>query len=333
MNFQKAYSYDDILLCPSHSFLDSRSNVDLNISLDKNINLELPLISAPMDTVTEKDMAIIIGKKGGLGIIHRYLSVEDQVSQVRAVKKHNVYVGAAIGISGDYITRFKKLIKAGADVICVDVAFGFNENVRSAILKLKEINTSIHIMGGNVGTYSGFVFLAKECAVDSVRVGIGGGAACTTSLNTGFGVPSVTAICEAYRAKKDYGLDTKIIADGGIKNTGDMVKSLAVGADFFMLGKLLSIYKEAPLEGIFRGMASKEAREAKGDINIKHKEGVSFKVPIKDVSVSSYLKDVFYNLKSGLSYNGSFNLQSFKKSVNIYTITNKGLSERQVNSF
>ena len=175
---QTALTFDDVLLVPKFSSIVSRSEVDLSLNLDPSIQLELPVISSPMDTVTESEMAFAMSKAGGLGIIHRYNSEDQQMEMVFSAKKMGAkYVGAAIGTTGDWLSRTQNLIEAGVDIVCVDVAHGHHEDVRNVITKLKLLFPALHIMAGNVATGKGFQDLS-EWGADSIRVGIGGGSIC-----------------------------------------------------------------------------------------------------------------------------------------------------------
>jgi IMP dehydrogenase len=156
---QTALTFDDVLLVPKMSSITSRSEVDLRINLDPKIQLSLPVISSPMDTVTEAEMAVAISKAGGLGIIHRYNSIEQQAKLVwEAKNKAAKFVGAAVGSTGDFYERTCELIKCGVDIICVDVAHGHHQNVKEAIEKIKNhpSRNSFHLMAGNVATGKAF---------------------------------------------------------------------------------------------------------------------------------------------------------------------------------
>jgi IMP dehydrogenase len=215
-----------------------------------------------MDTVTESKMAIAMAQEGGIGIIHRFLSIEKQVDEIAKVKKQNFIVGAALGVK-DAIERARALIKAGVDVLVLDIAHGHNERALETIKLLKKKFKSIDIVGGNVATKHGVLDLIHAGA-DAVKIGIGPGAACTTRIVTGVGVPQLSAIIEAAEAAKKF--NVPIIADGGIKNSGDMAKALAAGASTVMVGNLLAGAEESPGDHVFedgvgykfyRGMASR----------------------------------------------------------------------------
>ena len=327
-----ARSFDDVLLQPKYSNIESRSEVILNSSLDQNISLSLPVISSPMDTVTGVAMAIAMDKCHGLGVIHRYSSIEQQAVMV----KDSYYAGvknvaAAIGMSGDYIERAAELVRSGASVLCVDVAHGHHKMMEKCIKSLKDrLGDSIHIMAGNVATLKAFEDLAAWGA-DSIRVGIGGGSICSTRLVTGHGIPTFQSILEC--ANTSY--DVKIIADGGIKTTGDMVKAYAAGADFVMIGSMLSGTTETPGEvfvgkegkkyKIYRGMASANAQNAwRGKASTP--EGVSTTVPFRG-SVDLILQNIAGGIRSGLSYSGARSLAELRSKASFVLQTGAGQVE------
>ncbi len=230
---KRTLSFDDVLLVPQFSDIQSRTEeVDLRSDLGK-ISLSLPIISSPMDTVTEREMAVAIAGQGGVGIIHRYNSIEEQVLQAQGT---NVVAGAAIGVSGDYLERAAALLNAGVNILCVDIAHGHHVLMRHALTTLRNtFGYDVHIMAGNVATLEAVNDLS-DWGADSVRIGIGGGSICSTRIQTGHGMPTLQSIIECAATDRDVTL----IADGGIRNSGDICKALAAGADFVMLGSMLS---------------------------------------------------------------------------------------------
>jgi len=311
MKIRKCLSYDDVLLVPQHSDIRSRREVSIGNMLGDNLFFELPVISSPMDTVTEIPMSNAMSKAGGFGIIHRYNTIEKQCSLIQALP-YTTFKAAAVGITGDYYERAQELVASGARLLCLDVAHGHHSMMQEALYRIKA-NFDVHIMAGNVATLEGFNDLASWGA-DSVRCNIGGGSICSTRVQTGHGVPGLQTIFDC--ALSDYSHQTRIIADGGIKNSGDMVKALAAGADFVMIGSLLAGTIETPGEVFYRpdgsryktyrGMASKDAqhdwRNKTGSI-----EGVSTVVPFKG-PVDEVLSDLTVGIRSGLSYSGARNI-------------------------
>tara|TARA_Y100001937_G_scaffold128199_1_gene202968 strand:+ start:8917 stop:9957 length:1041 start_codon:yes stop_codon:yes gene_type:complete len=317
---QQTYSFDDVLLTPKYSDIQSRTEVDIGSSLEDSIRLDMPLISSPMDTVTGADMAAAIDKHGGLGIIHRYNTIEEQADLVyKSWLLGASNVGAAIGMTGDYIERADALVKSGAKVLCIDVAHGHHALMERCLKNLNDMfSGEIHLMAGNVATLGAFNDLASWGA-GSIRVGIGGGSICSTRIVTGHGLPTLQSVFDC--ARSTY--DTKIIADGGIKTTGDMVKALAAGADFVMVGSILAGTDETPgkistsVSGEkfkeYRGMASKEAQRAWRGKN-STPEGVATVVPYRG-SVEDVFADIIGGIRSGLSYTGARTLQQLRSSA------------------
>lgn len=461
MNIREALTYDDVLLVPKMSHIKSRSDVNTSTKLSRNINLNIPIVSSNMDTVTESRMAIAMARLGGIGIIHRFCSIDYQAKEVLKVKRHQsmiikkpltinpdstikelrakvkeygysgflvtdnekllgiitkrdyaftndehtkvrdlmtpqeklitakseitiedakeifakykieklpivdenfhikglitkkdlvenfddklavkdkngrLLVGAAIGVSGDYMDRVDTLIEAEVDVLVLDIAHGHSINEIQALKVVKTKYPNIEIIAGNIATASAAKDLI-EAGADGLKVGIGPGSICTTRIATGFGVPQLTAIADIYPICKTYNIP--LIADGGIKQSGDLVKALAAGADTVMLGGQLSGTEETPgpvinYHGrqykISRGMASLTAAlsrpGANEDINKITPEGVEAKVPyrgpVKEI-VGKYLG----GLRSGMSYGNSMTIKDLRD-CQFVRITNSGIRE------
>ena len=309
-------AFDDILLVPQHSEIKSRKKVSLSTSIgrfSKSVSLSVPIIAAPMDTVCEWEMAVAIRHFGGLGIIHRYMPIEEQARMVRMVKANNQLAGGSVGATGDYRKDALYLAEAGAWLILVDVANGHSNYAIEAVKNLKrDLGSDVHIMAGNVATWDGFARLA-DAGAESVRVGIGGGSACTTRVVSGHGVPTLASVMDI-RDKVGYNEGPSLIADGGIRNSGDATKALAAGAHAVMVGRILAGTDESPgkiVDGkkVFRGMASKEAQEDGRGV-VSGVEGVSTTVPHVG-SVRNVLEDFRAGLSSALSYTGVDNLIDF----------------------
>lgn len=307
--------FDDILIVPQSSTVKSRRDVNLSMNIGSTTILGLPVIAAPMDTVCESDMAIAMAKNGGLGIIHRFMPFNKQLIEVKKAAGEDgiLAVGAAIGAKGNVEEEALKLFAAGATCILIDTANGHSEYAIDAVRRAKKALQGLsHIMAGNVSTPEGFLRLA-DAGADSVRVGIGGGSVCTTRIVSGHGIPTLASVIDIKEAKEALSLDVGIIADGGIRTTGDMIKAFAAGADSVMLGSMLSGTEESPGSiyvdetgkyKTFRGMASKEANEGK-DVPIA--EGVATRVAFKG-SVVDILQEIRGGLGSGCSYTGVSNL-------------------------
>jgi len=325
--FKEALTYDDVLLMPKFSDIETRSSISLESELGKNLVFSTPIIASPMDTVSGFEMAKKMSSLGGVAVIHRYNTIEEQCDIVRNVKRDGERVGAAVGSSGDYMQRVIALKNAGVDFVCIDVAHGHHKMVHDAIKAIKEAFPFMHIMAGNVATDEAFEAL-QSWGADSIRVGIGGGSICSTRIQTGHGVPNITAIMECAAVATTAAL----IADGGIKNAGDIVKALAAGADFVMLGSLLAGTDESPGElnvtgmtKVYRGMASREAQQDwRGKSSAP--EGISTKIPYKG-PVELVFNDLVGNIKSGLSYSGATTIKGLQARSEFIRQTSAGQNE------
>lgn len=304
MNLNEALCFDDILLEPQQSKISSRKDINLTMSAG-GLTLNLPVIAAPMDTVCGDEMALTLAQYGGLGIIHRHQKIWEQAIMAKRVKANFYPVFGSIGINDDYVADAKKLIDIGVDGICIDVANGHNYRTVEAVNTIKS-NFDTHIMVGNVSTAEGFIELA-EAGANSIRVGIGGGSMCTTRIVTGHGLPTLQSIIEIEKERFSRNIDCAVVADGGIRTSGDMIKAFAAGADFVMVGSMLAGTTEAPGEiingqKVFRGMASKSAQEdTRGYISVV--EGAETMIPHKG-SVKNIIENISGGLRSGCSYSG-----------------------------
>jgi IMP dehydrogenase len=471
----KGLTFDDVLLVPKRSPVASRRIVDTSAWLTSKIRLNIPIISANMDTVTEAEMAIAMARAGGIGIIHRFMTIEQQVNQVKRVKRaqgfivdnpysipadasiaqaeklmqlHDVgglvvmnsegklvglvtqrdillapnggktvadvmtaadaivsvgpdvtpdearailyehrleklpvldgdgrlvglitakdimksqrdpqatvdekgrlRVGAAIGVTQNELSRAAALLDAGADVLVLDIAHGHADHCIAMLKTLRDEFPNAQIVAGNVASRDGARDLA-EAGADAIKVGIGPGSICTTRIVTGFGVPQLTAIMDSAAGVKDSGRDIPLIADGGIKTSGDMVKALAAGANCVMIGSLFAGCEEAPgapvlRDGqkvkVIRGMASlgaamgRKAAESTRDESAEDQEdwdkvvpeGVEAVVPYR-----GYVREILYQLvgglRSGLSYGGAFTIAELQENAEFIEITPAGVRE------
>jgi IMP dehydrogenase len=328
-DMRESLSFDDVLLAPKYSDIKSRKEVETSSELDDKFKFDLPIISSPMDTVTETVMASTMAAAGGLGIIHRYNTIEQQAVLLAEVTGPRA---AAVGMTGDFKERTMYLYNTcNLDIVCVDVAHGHHSMMEKCIKSLKDtFSDDLHVMAGNVATLEAFNALASWGA-DSVRVGIGGGSICSTRLVSGHGIPTLQSVLDC--AQTTY--KTRIIADGGIKTSGDIVKAYAAGADFVMVGSLLAgtddtpgeIFKSA--EGkrykVYRGMASSAAQNAwRGKSSSP--EGITTTVPYKGSTVDT-LADLHGGIRSGFSYSGCRNLKEFQAKSTFIRQTLAGQSE------
>ena len=332
----RAICFDDVLLVPKFSKIESRSQINLKTQLtpNKDDHLELPIVSAPMDTVTGPEMAIAMDAAGGLGILHRYNSISEQVSLVRQIflKNPDARFGVAIGTTDEYEKRARALFDEGCRIFCLDVAHGHHILMKNALECLRRrYGSEVHLMAGNIATLEAFNDLS-DWGADSIRVGVGGGSICSTRVQTGHGVPTLQSVIDCSMSDRD----ATLIADGGIKNSGDMVKALAAGADIVMCGSLLAGTEETPgtilrsndgmpPRKVYRGMASREAQKAwRGRVGSV--EGVATTVPIKG-AVSNVLHDLEWGIRSGLSYTGARNLVELRSKADFIEQTQSSQAE------
>jgi IMP dehydrogenase len=308
-------AFEDVLLRPRFSSIKSRSEINLCSEFNERHALRLPIISAPMDTVSEAPMAEAMDQSGAMSVIHRYNSIEEQCKHIESLAADCV-VAAAIGVSGDYMERATDLYRSGCRFFCVDIAHGHHVLMKLALENLrKTFGSEVSIMAGNIATKQGFTDLANWGA-DAIRVGIGGGSICSTRVKTGHGIPTLQSILDCSKSEAD----AKLIADGGLRTSGDIVKALAAGADFVMLGSLLAGTTESPgrllkdasggMRKVYRGMASKEAQiDWRG--HTASVEGVTSSVPLKG-PVDAVLRDLERGIRSGFSYSGARNLRELQ---------------------
>ncbi len=337
---RQGLTFDDVLLVPQKTKIVSRSHIDLSTQLTPKIRLKMPIISANMDTVTEWRMAIAMAQAGGIGIIHRFLPIEQEVEQVKIVKKEGCLVGAAIGIKEDCFDRTAALIKVGVDVIVIDIAHGHSVHLFKVLKDLTAKFPKMEFIAGNVATAAGTLDLISSGAA-AIKVGIGPGAQCTTRIVTGSGVPQLTAVEDCVEAARDHGIP--IIADGGIRTSGDITKALAAGASSVMIGSLFAGCEESPALTLFRGsqkykltrgMASLMAnndrhyRDTKvlQDLKSYAAEGVESVVPYRG-GILDLLTQMMGGVRSGLSYSGATNIAELWEKAEFIQITQSGLIE------
>jgi IMP dehydrogenase len=466
-----ALTYDDVLLVPCRSGVASRRDVDTSTRLTRDLRLNIPVVSANMDTVTEARMARAMAREGGIGIIHRFMPIEQEAAEIQRVKRpeeavggrqlhtiaptrsvgdamtlmgrHNVnsllvvgegdrllgivtsrdvlfaedpsqsverlmtggeqlvtapvgtrleqarrilhehrleklplvddtghlrglitardvlrltehpnaardsqgrlLVGAAIGAVGDYLERADALIAAEVDVLVVDIAHGHSEHALRATRRVKEAFPDIQLIAGNVATADGARDLA-EAGADAIKVGVGPGAACSTRLVAGVGVPQLTALFDCVAAASELGLP--IIADGGVRTSGDLTKALAAGAETVMIGSLLAGTEESPgrtvVRGggrfkVYRGMASLGAADARRQRETSEDvldelaaavvpEGVEAVVPFRG-SLADVLYQQVGGLRSGMSYLNARTLADLRTNARFVRMTDAGRAE------
>lgn len=355
---KKALTFDDVLLIPAESHV-LPNEVDLSTKLADNIKLNIPLVSAGMDTVTEGAMAIAMALQGGLGVVHKNMSIQAQAGEVANVKsvvvpsnttkaavddQNRLLCAAAVGVTSDTFERAEALLEAGADAIVIDTAHGHSAGVLRKIKEIRDHFPKQTLIAGNVATGDATRALF-DAGVDVVKAGIGPGSICTTRIVAGVGVPQITAIYDAASAAREY--HKPIIADGGIKYSGDVVKALAAGGNAVMLGSMLSGTTEAPGDIFedngkkykrYRGMGSVGAmaqahgssdRYFQGGVNEANKlvpEGVEARVEYKG-DVSDVIFQIDGGLRSGMGYCGAANIPELIEKAQFVQITNAGLRE------
>ena len=385
---KRALTYDDINIVPKYSELKSRGDVKLNTRFTKNTELTIPIVSSPMDTVTGLDMAKEMMEWGGVGVIHRFQSIEEQSKMMKSVWKvwdsyFDIGNGqtldecydewyesikhwnhppeksdfedlqerlewrermllddgvwkkrplcAAIGVKGDYLERAQELIKNGCNVLLIDVAHGHHKLVGEAIEKIKQNLSRVEVVAGSVATGEACEYLCEKGA-DSIRVGIGNGSLCETRIRTGVGIPQVTALLDCVSVADTY--NTPVIADGGVRDIGDVCKGLACGADSVMLGSLLSGTKESPgeIEKVgkwpneqlykkYRGSASLDSKKSRG--SNKNVEGNHKVIPYKG-KVRRVIGDIQEGIRSSFSYVGANNISEYHSKIELIEVTRAG---------
>lgn len=349
-----ALTFDDVLLVPQYSEI-TPDMADVSTKLTNTFKMNVPFLSAAMDTVSEHKLVTALALAGGLGVIHKNMSIADQAKEVEMVKnyefdneknkralidkKGRLCVGAAIGVTADMMDRVHALLDAGVDVFVLDSAHGDSKNIINAIKNLRLEYPSMELIAGNVATYEGALDLMKAGA-SAVKVGMGPGSICTTRIIAGIGVPQLQAVMDCARASKE--MNVPIIADGGIKYSGDVVKALAAGANTVMLGGLFATCEEAPGDiyesngkkyRTYRGMGSIEAM-AKGSTDryfqTGHKkfvaEGVQGIVEVKTI-VEELVFQLIGGLKAGMGYCGSKDIPTLQEKGTFIKITNNALLE------
>ena len=334
----KGYSFNDVLIVPKYNKISSRKEVNFKTKVTKNFYLDIPIIAANMDTVCESEMAIVLGKLGGLGVIHRFMTVEDQAKEVKKVKAENLITSAAIGVK-DFEERMKALSEAGVDIIVLDVAHGHSKRTGKTLEYLKENYPKIDVMVGNVATKDAAEYFISKGA-DAIKIGIGPGSMCTTRIMAGAGVPQITAIMDAYEASQGR---VPLCADGGMKNSGDIAKAIGAGADCVMSGSMFAGTLESPGEVIeidgekfkeYRGMASYLATVKKMKLDgtkvdeVVHVEGEMTKIPYKG-SIKDIVHKLLGGLASGMTYTGSKTIEELKGKADFIEISSAGYNESQ----
>ena len=349
-----ALTFDDVLLVPAYSEVLPRE-VSTKAHFTRNISLNIPIVSAAMDTVSEKAMAIMLARKGGISVVHKNMGIEAQARQIREVKEYpaegdkipcldaegRLRVAAGVGITADVLDRVTALVEAGVDAIVLDSAHGDSHGVVEALIKIKAVYPELDTVVGNIATAEAAVRLI-EAGADSLKVGIGPGSICTTRIIAGVGVPQISAIYDVAKAAEGSGVP--VIADGGLRYSGDIVKALAAGGDSVMIGSMFAGTDEAPGEIFeengrkfksYRGMGSVDAMKAgsrdryfqDGEDSTKKlvPEGVVARVPYKG-SVGDIIYQLVGGIRSGMGYCGAADIDALH-TARFVRITANGLVE------
>lgn len=354
---KEGYTFDDVLLVPAYSTVVP-AEVKLDIRLTDKIKLNIPVTSAAMDTVTEKDMAIALALLGGLGFIHKNMSINVQTEMIKAVKNFSIdksfensaavdsegklLVGAAVGVADNTMERVRALVKAGVDIITVDSAHGHSQGVINYVRKIRAEFKDLDIVGGNVVTAQAAIDLIYAGA-NVIKVGVGPGSICTTRVVAGVGVPQLTAVNDVYEMAKVYNIG--VIADGGITLSGDIVKAIAAGADVVMLGGLLAGTKETPgeiiekqgkkvksyvgmgsLSAMKRGSSDRYFQGGEKELKKLVPEGIEATVPYKG-EMRSVIHQMMGGLRSGMGYVGCKTISELKTNARFIQISSAGLHE------
>ena len=326
-------TFDDVQLVNNTTNGLSQSDISLATTLTPTLHLNIPMLSAAMDTVTEARLATQLALLGGMGVVHKNMLIADQAAEVAKVKAAEIdaarypqaavdyngrlLVAGAVGVTSDTVTRVGALVEAGVDAIVLDSAHGHSEGVLRKVSEVRAAFPELNIIAGNIATKAGAAAL-YDAGADVVKVGIGPGSICTTRVVAGVGVPQISAIADAAEVAKRYG--KAIIADGGIKDAGDVVKALASGGNAVMLGSMLAGTLEAPGEVFtdeqtghqyksYRGMGSIAAMENgskdryfQGEVNEANKmvpEGIEARTAYKG-ALTDVLNNVLVGVRRGM---------------------------------
>jgi len=308
------FDYSDVYIIPQYSEVKSRQDVNISSILDKEFGtpvIDIPIISANMDTISDGNFCELMRKNGGIGCLHRFMSIEKNIEEFKKVKFGEVIV--SVGVGDKELKRAKSLWEAGARYFCIDIAHGHSLIMKDMIDSLRdEFGLDIIIIAGNTATRSGALNLLSWGA-DGVKIGIGPGAACSTKNVTGVTVPQFKALMQLDISdiKKNHFPNSLFIADGGIREIGDIAKALGTGCDFVMCGGLFAKCKEKPMPGVYRGSASVDVMR-KIDKKNTTAEGKTIKVE-SNISLSDLMQDIAGGLRSAFSYSNSYSLEEFQQ--------------------
>ncbi len=327
----RGLTFDDVLIVPAKSAVRSRRDPSLETYLTKNLKISIPLISANMDTVTESGMAIAMNSLGGLGILHRFMPIAQQLLEIKKIKDSGAsLISASIGVGEEFKDHAKLLITAGVNLLTIDIAHGHSIQMMETMKWLKDNYPAVEIIAGNIATPEAALDLI-ESGADAIKVGIGPGSMCTTRIITGCGVPQLTAVALCAAVAEPYGVP--VIADGGLRSSGDIVKALAAGANTVMLGNMLAGTHESPGEILdgkkkYRGMASKSAQVSwRGGVP----EGMAAEGESTTMALKGHVRDIILEitggLRSGMSYINAHELSEIREKARFIEVSTSGMSE------
>jgi len=329
---REAFTYDDVALVPQFNNIPSRTEPSLETWLTKEIKISIPILAANMDTVISHEMADYLISQGSIPIFHRFTPFEEQVEWVKRYKD-KTFISCGI----QKIDEIRKLLDLGAVGVCIDVAHGHSDRMFRHIEAIKKNHPTKNVIAGNVCTAMAYHDLVNAGA-DAVKVGVGPGAACSTRMVTGFGVPQFSAVLDCARIAEK--LRVPLIADGGIRTSRDVVLALAAGASTVMLGKMLAMTKESAAqkrkseksptgwEAKFRGQASEDFQnEFYGGLKAKTvAEGIDFWGPVTG-SVEDLINQFLGGLRSGMTYGGARNIKELQRKAEFVRVTNSYVIE------
>jgi len=336
MRIREGLTFDDVLMVPQYSEVPSRSKVDLTVQWG-NYKFKHPIIPANMKTITGFEMAFEVCKSGGLAILHRFMPIEDQLAIAQDIIDNfgDRNFAISVGVKEDDLKNFNRFVKEGVKIFCVDIAHGDSAHCVTFIAAMKSVCPEAFIIAGNVATKNGARRL-WDAGADVVKVGVGPGSLCTTRVETGCGVPQLTALMDVAEAQKELEALEKtkasskkrifpFIADGGIKKAGDIVKALAI-ADMVMVGNVFAGCEETP--GEIMQIDGRTFKQYVGSSTHKtnHVEGVAAMVPTKG-KFADILEKLIEGVRSGCSYNGARTLEELRDNPEFIRITNAGLIE------
>ena len=330
-------TYDDVQIKPQLSDIEHRKDCNTITQVTKNVWLDIPLISSPMDTVTDYQMCMEMDALGGMGFLHRFKESFETANTIQWFrnKRPDGTIGASIGVTGDYLKTAQMYVDNGAQIILIDVAHGHHTLVEKAVRSIKdEVKGTFDLLVGNIATEESARDLCKWGA-DGLRIGIGGGSMCSTRIQTGIGLPMVSSIRDCVAIADEY--DVPCMADGGVRSPADVCKGLGSGADTVMLGSLLSGTKESPgtitkqgiwpnevLQKKYRGSASLESKTDRGES--KNVEGYSTTIAYKG-KVKRIVDDIMDGVRSSMSYVGAGNILEYQVKCKFVRVTPNGLTE------